>query len=95
MNKLLITLAGVLTLGATLPAIAGPDFQVIRQGSKAVQTRAETGKAETGKACESRRLVLPLDHGPRATSTPYLNQLRKERFEAEVKACRKAAAKRQ
>lgn len=90
MNKLLITLAGVLTLGATLPAVAGPDFQVIEQGSKAAQARAATGKS-----CEFRRLVLPLDHGPRATSTPYLNQLRKERFEAEMKACRKAAAKRQ
>lgn len=88
MNKFLITFAGVLTLGATLPAIAGPDFQLIEQGRKALQARAATEKD-----CESRRLVLPLDHGPRATSTPYLNQLRKERFDAEMKACKEAAAK--
>ena len=90
MNKLLITLAGVLALGATLPAIAGPDFQVIEQGRRLAQA-----KVATEKGCESKRLVLPLDHGPRATSTPYLNQLRKERFEADMKACKEAAAKRQ
>ena len=90
MDKLLITLAGALTLGATLPAIAGPDFQAIEQARKAAQARAVTEKG-----CESKRLVLPLDHGPRATSTPYLNQLRKERFEAEMKACKEAAAKQQ
>lgn len=88
MNRLLITLAGVLTLGATVPAIAGPDFQAIEQGRKAARLRAETEKG-----CESRRLVLPVDHGPRATSTPYLNQLRQQRFEAEMKACKEAAGK--
>ncbi len=79
MNKLLITLAGVLALSATLPAIAGPDFQVIEQGRKLAQARAATEKG-----CESKRLVLPLDHGPHATSTPYLNQLRKSDFNARV-----------
>lgn len=88
MNRLLITLAGVLTLGATMPAIAGPDFQAIEQGRKAAAVRATTEKG-----CESRRLVLPVDHGPRATSTPYLNQLRTQRFEAEMKACKEAAGK--
>jgi hypothetical protein len=88
MNRLLITLAGVLTLGATVPAIAGPDFQAIEQGRKTAQLRAATEKG-----CESRRFVLPVDHGPRATSTPYLNQLRKQRFEAEMKACKEAAGK--
>jgi hypothetical protein len=34
---------------------------------------------------------LQLDHGPRAQTTPYLNQLRKARYEAEVKACKDAA----
>ena len=33
-------------------------------------------------------LGVPLDHGPRALTTPYLNQLRKQRFEAEMKACK-------
>lgn len=88
MIKFLITLAVVLTLGATLPAIAGPDLQLIEQSRKAVEARAATEKG-----CESRRLVLPLDHGPRGTSTPYLNQLRRERFDADMKTCKKAATK--
>ena len=37
--------------------------------------------------------VLPLDRGPRAQSTPYLNEKRKARFEPEQKACKEAAAK--
>lgn len=40
------------------------------------------------KTCPPEPLILPLDHGPRAQTTPYLNRLRKERFEAEVKACK-------
>ncbi len=88
MNRFLITFAGVLTLGATLPAIAGSDLPLIEHVRKAVQTRTATEKR-----CESKRLVLPLDHGPHATSTPYLNQLRKERFEAEMKTCKETAAK--
>ncbi|OIQ76554.1 hypothetical protein GALL_417630 [mine drainage metagenome] len=90
MNKLLTTLAGVLTLGITLPATAGPDFQTMYQIEQT--QKARQAEAATEKACESGRLVLPLDHGPHATSTPYLNQLRKERFEAEMKACKEAAA---
>jgi len=82
MNKLLITLVGSLTLGACLPALAGPDFQAIEHSRKAAHARAEMERG-----CDSRRLVLPLDHGPRADTTPYLNRLRKERFEAEMKAC--------
>ena len=38
-----------------------------------------------------KKLVLQLDHGPRAQTTPYLNQLRKARYEAEVKASKDAA----
>ena len=35
MNKLIYPLAGALMLGATLPVLAGPDFQAIEQGRKA------------------------------------------------------------
>ena len=90
MNKLRITLAGVLALGIPLPAVAGPDFQTMHQIEQA--QKARQAEAAMEKACESGRLVLLLDHGPHATSTPYLNQLRKERFEAEMKACKEAAA---
>jgi hypothetical protein len=37
------------------------------------------------------RLVLPLDHGPRAQPTPYLNQQRKNRYEAQAQACKEAS----
>ena len=89
MNKLLMILAGVLTLGAAVPALAAPDeqyFQAIERAHKAAQARAATQPP-----CKARRLVLPLDDGPHATTTPYLNQLRKERFDAEVRACKDAA----
>lgn len=43
------------------------------------------------KVCPPKKLVLPLDHGPRAQTTPYLNQVRKARYEAEVNACKDAA----
>lgn len=44
-----------------------------------------------GKVCPPQTLILPLDHGPRAQSTPYLNQQRKARYDAEVKACKDTA----
>lgn len=92
MNKLIYPLAGALMLGATLPVLAGPDFQAIEQGRKAGQEAEATrtrDAAKTGRGdCPPQPLILPLDHGPRALTTPYLNQLRKQRFEAEMKACK-------
>lgn len=82
MNKLTYPFVGALILGATLPALAGPDFQLIEQARKARQ------EAKAGLRCPPQPLILPLDHGPRAQSTPYLNRLRKQRFEAETKACK-------
>ncbi|MGH8790462.1 MAG: hypothetical protein ACREYA_36060 [Cupriavidus necator] len=92
MNKLLIFLIGMVTLGASLPAAAGPDFQAIERARKAKQAE-QVKMAGTGqKDCDSMKLVLPLDHGPRAQTTPYLNQQRRERFEAQRKACEDAKA---
>ncbi len=45
---------------------------------------------EHSMECPPPALILPLDHGPRAVTTPYLNKLRKERYEAAVKACKEA-----
>jgi len=78
MSKLVITAIGALMLGATMPALA------------------QTGKATApvmadSKGCPPPPLVLPLDHGPRPQTTPYLNRLRKERYEAQVKACKEGA----
>lgn len=96
MKKLLITLIGIITFSATFPAVAGPDFQAIEQARKAARDAASqtvAASSTSSKDCESQKLILPLDHGPRAQTTPYLNQQRKGRFEADMKACKEAAAK--
>ncbi|PZP91288.1 MAG: hypothetical protein DI587_35885 [Variovorax paradoxus] len=96
MKKLLISLIGALTLSAAWPALAGPDFQVIEnaranrqaavaaQGTSTVRVDSTTGQPVK---CPPDPLVLPLDHGPRALTTPGENQVRKARYEAQLKAC--------
>jgi hypothetical protein len=79
MKKLLISLVTTLTLGAAWPAFAGPDFQVIekaraaRQAAVAAQmanvTRVDSATGQQVN-CPPEPLVLPLDHGPRAQTTP-------------------------
>lgn len=92
MNKRLIALISALALGTALPVFAGPDWQAIEQAHRAKQANqaARRGDAEPAgtEACPPHALVPPLDHGPRAQSTPYLNQLRKDRHDAQVKACK-------
>ena len=95
MNKLQLTLAGVLASVAALPAIAGPDVLQLRLSDHARNVKldraARMEKVSIEQRCASRVLVLPLDHGPRAQTTPYQNELRKERFDAEMRACRDSA----
>jgi hypothetical protein len=98
MKKLLITLIGALTLSTTLPALAGPDWQIIEQARKAKQTAQAERRGDAYEAlpptgagpqkCPPDALVLPLDHGPRALTTPSLNQQRKDRYEAQLAACK-------
>ena len=97
MKKLFITLIGALAVGAALPALASPDWQLIEHARKARQTAQFERRGETveisGRAvkCPQEALVLPLDDGPRAQTTPYENQVHKERYEALVKACKEAS----
>ncbi len=94
MKKLFTTLTAWIALGAAVPALAGPDWQVIEQARE--NERAQVARMEkltAAQKCAAKRLVLPLDHGPRAQSTPYLNQRRSEAVEADLKACKEAAAK--
>ena len=81
MKKSLITVIGALTLSAALPALAGPDWQLIEHARKAKQAAqdARQGSARVVKSqCALGALVLPLDHGPRAQTTPHQNQLREQ-----------------
>ncbi|VTU42380.1 hypothetical protein [Variovorax sp. RA8] len=101
MKKLFTTLISAVALGTTLPALAGPDFQAIEQARKAKQVaqverqadlRVAQGAARTGSLkCPPEPLVLPLDHGPRAQTTPAENRSRRSRYEAQVAACKEAA----
>lgn len=89
MKKLLISLAAALTLGAAWPAFAGPDFQVIEKARADRQAAITRVDSATGQRvnCPPEPLVLPLDHGPRAQTTPGENRMRRARYEAQVKAC--------
>ncbi len=92
MKRLLNTLVGAVALSAMLPALAGPDWQSIEQARKNKRAQiARLEKLTPAEKCAAKRLVLPLDHGPRAQSTPYLNRERRLGFEAELQACKAAA----
>ena len=94
MKKLLKLLIGAVALSAMLPAFAGPDWRAIEQARKNKRMQvAPADKTSPETSCAAKRLVLPLDHGPRAQTTPYLNKKRRASFEAEQKACKEAAAK--
>lgn len=92
---LLVSLIGALALGATLPAIAGPDWDVIERARKAKREAAlaqaaqasAPGLSTSSRGCPPPSLVLPTAHGPRAVTTSAANEVRKARHEARLKAC--------
>jgi hypothetical protein len=63
MNKLSAALFGLMAVSLAAPALAGPNWDVIREA----ESRHAAHKAEEH--------VEPLDHGPRAISTPWLNRM--------------------
>ena len=71
------------------PRLAGHRAGASEQAGTARPSR----KASPEANCAEKRLVLPLDHGPRAQRTPWLNERRRTCFEAEQKACKDAAVK--
>ena len=100
MSKLLVSLIGAVTLGATLPALAGPDFQAIeraRDAKRATQIERHgdlyeaAGPTAAGLKCPPEMPTLQLDHGPRAQATPAGSRLLQERYEARLKACKEKA----
>lgn len=94
MKKLTKILVGTSALGTMLPAFAGPDWQTIEHARESKRAQvAQVEKLTPEEKCAAKRLALPLDHGPRAQSTPHLNERRRQSFEAELKACKEAAAK--
>lgn len=98
MKKLLAALLGAFTLVATVPAVAGPDWQLIEKGRQAKQEEAAaaafsgkmsgSGTSAMGRGpCTAEPLVLPLDHGPRAQTTPAMNEKRRQAYEAQRMNC--------
>ena len=78
------TVASCFLLGAclALPPLswAGRDAgQMVAQdkANKEVIARRQAARAEVATAPEAENEVLPLDHGPRATTTPWLNAQRR------------------
>ena len=95
----LITSIAAVALGSVPPAISGPDWQIIDQARKAQRT-AQTAQPDAAvaadtspSACKPEHQVLPLDHGPRAQTTPYINQVSEARLEEEMRACQEARQK--
>lgn len=66
-----------LSAAVSMPAAAGPNWDVIH-------------KAEADKAAHKheRALVLPLDYGPRAITTPWLNRQHLSKLVAQSEAPR-------
>ena len=84
MKTLSSVLAAALALATTLPAIANPS-EPTTERTLATQPDSRVAQHCTPPAA----LVLPLDHGPHAQTTPYLNRLRKARHDALLQACKR------
>jgi hypothetical protein len=63
MKKGFLIAATTLSALFALPAVAGPNWQVIHDAEHQASVRTGTEQE-----------VLPLDHGPRALSTPWVNK---------------------
>jgi hypothetical protein len=88
MNKHVLALAAALAFGTAGPILAA-DPQTVEKAPTPPRSGDVTQPSSVPR-CPVEPLVLPLDHGPRAQTTPYLNRLRAERHAAQVKACTEA-----
>ena len=50
-------------------------------------TTVALASAPAADGCPDAHIVLPLDHGPRAETTPYANEQRRRKAEAAAQAC--------
>ena len=73
MKKTVASIAVVAAFSTlALPAFAGPDWQVIHEAQKAHHQQHENAQKEASTTMHN--MILPLDHGPRALSTPWVNK---------------------
>ncbi len=91
MNKIAQLLVAGLMIGSVLPAFAGPDWATIEAGRKAKQPAPAASQPLTeSKDCPHEAPVMQLDHGPRATTSPYINAKRQAEYQAQMQACHDA-----
>lgn len=81
MRMPLIAMIATLSALASLPALAGPNWDVIH-----------AAEADRYAQQHDATIVLPLDHGPRAHTTQWLNEERESEINSELAADHKAAA---
>lgn len=62
MKKYHLAAAASFSLVLAMPALAGPNWQIIHAAEHDTHEQM------------ANRIVLPLDHGPRALSTPWINK---------------------
>ena len=74
MNKSAIAVLLAISSAVSVPTFAGRDAAQISQQEKAnaIAEQHAKEKARVGKA--AMRIVLPLDHGPHAQTTPWANK---------------------
>lgn len=83
MNKLILTFAMTTIAVVSVSANAGPDVGQMMDREKANKAAAEHRALETPKTANTvPRIALPLDHGPHAQTTPWVNKQRLLRAEA-------------
>jgi len=72
LNSINIVIVGLLTMFLSSTAVAGPDWEIIHMAEeyKLSHERALTSN-------DMKKNVVLLDHGPRAITTPYMNEERK------------------
>ena len=97
MTNFRITAVGAMLLSCALSAFAGPDWPTLEHARKVMSESEQQRQGGHVPApavdCDRQTPRLLPDHGPRAQTTPYLNQARRARFEAEMQACRNAPGK--
>ena len=79
-TRALIGLTALSAILFSLPAIGGRDAGQMMQQERANKAAAQQ-RVQDEAACEkgAAKLALPLDHGLRAETTPWLNQQRRMR----------------
>ena len=82
MRKPLLAMIATLAAMVSVPALAGPNWDVIH-----------AAEADRYAQQHDATIILPLDHGPRAHTTQWLNEERESEITSELAAAHKVAAR--